>query len=66
MADNWKRLNFLYTTGEKLLAAETLKDLTVRDDERKILWKALRERAAEKQEYIEWKSFQKSWMTPNC
>ena len=51
LADNWKRLNFLYTTGEKLLVAETLKDLTVRDDERKILWKALRERAAEKQEY---------------
>ncbi len=51
LAENWKRLNFLYTTGEKLLKAENLKDLTVRDDERKILWKALRERAAERQEY---------------
>lgn len=51
LAGSWKRLSFLYTTGERLLAAKTLKDLTVRDDERKILWKALRERAAEKQEY---------------
>lgn len=51
MAEKWKRLNFLYTTGEKLLQADTLKDLTVKDGERKILWKALRERAVEKQQY---------------
>lgn len=51
LAEDWKRLNFLYTTGEKLLQADTLKELTVKDHERKILWKALRERAEEKQEY---------------
>lgn len=51
VADNWKRLTFLYTTGERLLEAETLTDLTVHDEERTVLWKALRERALEKQQY---------------
>ncbi len=41
----WKRLTFLYTTGEYLLEAETLNDLAVKNDERKLLWKSLRERA---------------------
>ncbi len=44
-AENWKRLTFLYTTGERLLSAETIKDLSVHDEERNVLWKALRERA---------------------
>ncbi len=44
-AAKWKRLTFLYTTGEYLLAAETLNDLVVKDDERKLLWQSLRERA---------------------
>lgn len=44
-AATWKRLTFLYTTGEYLARAETLTDLTVRNDERKLLWKSLRERA---------------------
>ncbi len=45
LAKKWKRLTFLYTTGEYLLQAETLNDLAVKNDERKLLWKSLRERA---------------------
>ena len=47
----WRRLTFLYTTGEKLLAAEELNDLIVVSAERERLWKALYERGlqAEKQ-----------------
>ena len=51
LADTWKRVTFLYTTGEYLLAAQTLKDLVVRNDERKLLWRALRERANQEQTY---------------
>ncbi len=50
-ADKWKRLTFLYTTGERLLAAKTLDDLSVHDEERQGLFHALRERAKEKQQY---------------
>ncbi len=50
-ADKWKRLTFLYTTGEYLLQAETLNDLVVKDDERKLLWKSLRERAENSELY---------------
>lgn len=51
MAKKWKRLTFLYTTGEYLLNAETLNDLVVQNDERKLLWKSLRERAENEQLY---------------
>jgi hypothetical protein len=51
LADRWKRLTFLYTTGEYLLNARTLNDLIVQSDERKILWQALRERARNEQLY---------------
>jgi len=44
-ADKWKRLTFLYTTGEYLLNAKTLNDLVVHNDERPLLWRSLRERA---------------------
>lgn len=44
-AENWRRFTFLYTTGAHLLAAKTLHDLTVRDEERDVLWKALRDHA---------------------
>ena len=44
-AESWKRVTFLYTTGERLLTAQTLPELTVKDEERKVLWRALRERA---------------------
>lgn len=50
-AGEWKRLTFLYTTGERLLAAQTIDDLSVHDEERQVLFHALRERAKEKQTY---------------
>ncbi len=40
----WWRLTFLYTTGERLMAAEEINDLIVQSEERELLWKALRER----------------------
>lgn len=43
-AGSWKRITFLFTTGELFNRAETLNDLVVRTDERSILWKKLRER----------------------
>ena len=51
IADKWKRLTFLYTTGEYLLNAKMLNDLVVQNEERDILWKNLRERAENEQLY---------------
>jgi len=51
MADKWKRLSFLYTTGEYLLKAQTINDLVVQSDERQLLWQSLRERAGNEQLY---------------
>jgi len=51
IADKWKRLTFLYTTGEYLLNAKLLNDLVVHAQEREILWKSLRERAENEQLY---------------
>jgi hypothetical protein len=51
VADKWKRITFLYTTGEYLLKAKTLNDLVVDSDERQILWRSLRERAENEQLY---------------
>ena len=48
---NWKRITFLYTTGERLQNAANISDLGIYDEERKTLWRALRERAKEKQTY---------------
>lgn len=45
VADKWRRLTFLYTTGEYLLRSRTLNDLVVDSDERALLWRSLRERA---------------------
>lgn len=50
-ADKWKRLTFLYTTGEYVLQAKTLNDLVVDGGERSLLWRSLRERAEEEQQY---------------
>jgi hypothetical protein len=47
----WKRVTFLYTTGEYLLKARTLNDLVVDGDERDVLWRSLRERAENDQLY---------------
>ncbi len=51
VADKWRRLTFLYTTGDYVLSARTLNDLVVQSDERALLWKSLRERAEEGQLY---------------
>ena len=51
IAEKWRRLTFLYTTGEYLLKAQTLNDLVVQSDERQILWQSLRERAKNGQLY---------------
>lgn len=45
LAETWRRITFLYTTGEYLLRAGTINQLVVQSEERKILWQALRERA---------------------
>jgi len=50
-AGKWKRITFFYTTGEYLLGAKTINDLIVHLDERKLLWKSLRERATLDQAY---------------
>ena len=51
LADKWKRITFLYTTGEYLLKARGLNDLVVDGDERQVLWRSLRERAENEQLY---------------
>ena len=51
ITDKWKRLTFLYSTGECLLNAKTLNDLVVEGEERQILWRSLRERAENEQIY---------------
>jgi hypothetical protein len=50
-AEKWKRVTFLYTTGEYLLRAKTLNELVVNSDERQLLWHSLRERAESEQLY---------------
>ena len=50
-SEKWKRLTFLYTTGEYLLKAKSLNDLVVNSDERQLLWRSLRERAENEQLY---------------
>jgi hypothetical protein len=50
-AEKWRRITFFYTTGEYLLRAETVNDLVVQDDERRMLWQALRERSSQAQNY---------------
>ncbi|MEW6030382.1 MAG: hypothetical protein ACOYZ8_08205 [Chloroflexota bacterium] len=50
-ADKWKRLTFLYSTGEYFQKAGTLNDLVVDGDERLVLWRSLRERAENSQLY---------------
>ena len=51
LADKWKRITFLYTTGEYFLKAKSLNDLVVDGDERDLLWRSLRERAENEQLY---------------
>jgi hypothetical protein len=51
LADAWRRITFFYSTGECLLRARTIRDLVVPEDERPLLWQALRERASSAQNY---------------
>ncbi len=51
VAESWKRITFLYTTGEYLLNAKSVNDLVVQSDERQLLWRSLRERAENEQLY---------------
>jgi hypothetical protein len=51
LAGKWRRITFLYTTGEYLFRARTINDLVVHPEERRYLWQALRERASKHQEY---------------
>lgn len=44
-ADTWRRLTFLYTTGERLCWARRLQDLALEGEERALVWRSLRERA---------------------
>jgi hypothetical protein len=50
-AEKWRRITFLYTTGEYLLKAKTINDLVVHSEERQLLWRSLRERAVSGQQY---------------
>ena len=50
-AGKWRRLTFLYTTGEMLMNAHRLSDLVVRTEERSLLWRSLRERALKEGQY---------------
>lgn len=45
-AAGWRRFTFLYTTGDRLLSAKTLTDLTVPSSvEKRRLWRIIRERS---------------------
>jgi len=51
IAKGWRRVTFFYTTGEYMLAAKTLSDLILEEEDRRPLWQALRERASQTQQY---------------
>ncbi|MBM3138085.1 MAG: hypothetical protein FJZ98_07850 [Chloroflexi bacterium] len=51
LAKKWKRITFLYTTGDLFSKAKIINDLVVKTEERKILWNSLREKANQSQEY---------------
>ena len=51
-AGKWKPLNFVYTTGQHLLSAESINDFPVKEqDERQVFWWALRKRAVASELY---------------
>lgn len=43
-ADEWKRFTFFYTTGSRILSAESIRGLAMNARERGDLWRILRER----------------------
>ncbi len=44
ISEDWKRITFLYTTGELINSARTINDLVIRSESRQLFWKTLRER----------------------
>lgn len=52
IAEQWRRITFIYTTGEYLTQADNINDLVVRTEERQVLWKSLRERANQLGTYL--------------
>jgi hypothetical protein len=44
LSRSWKRITFLYTTGDRLLQAKEVGDLSLSGTDRHILWRALRDR----------------------
>ena len=48
---NWKRITFFYTTGDLLLRASCVDKLIIKDAQREILWKTIRERIHKESEY---------------
>ena len=44
-AGAWRRITFLYSTGEIFRHAQTATDLVVRNEDRSVLWQSLRDRA---------------------
>jgi hypothetical protein len=51
LTEKWRRITFLYTTGEYFMSAETVNDLVIHSEERPLIWQALRERASQSQDY---------------
>jgi hypothetical protein len=51
-ADKWKRITFLYTTGQLFNRAKIINDLVVKSDERDILLNILRERIDRSRQYL--------------
>lgn len=51
LAERWKRVTFLYTTGDLLRNARSMNDLVVQSEERQLLWRSLRERALQAESY---------------
>lgn len=51
LANKWRRITFLYTTGDYFFKAKTINDLILHDEERQLVWQSLRERASKQQNY---------------
>jgi hypothetical protein len=52
LADKWRCLTFIYTTGEHLLQEENFRDLAIRDEERGLISQALRNRSSSSSKHI--------------
>lgn len=50
-SDKWKRITFVYTTGELFNRARIINDLVVRSEDRELLWKSLREKNERRSRY---------------